>query len=401
MPARSRTREDLRALDGALAGTLDDLARRGLHRDLLALGPRRGVVVSCDGRDLVDFSSNDYLGLASDPAVAAAASSLDGGEAGAGAARLISGNREEHEALERELADLKGTEAALLFGSGYLANAGAIPALAERGDVIYADERNHASLIDGCRLSRAERRIYPHGDVGALGRMLATDEHRFRRRWIVTDGMFSMEGDLAPLPDLAALAREHDAWLYLDDAHGTGVLGPGGGGMADHFGLRGEIEAQMGTLGKALGTAGAFIAGSRVLVEYLRHRARTFVFTTASPPLLARAARVALAEMRARPALRSTLAAHAARLRAGLGAMGYAPSGFMHSPIVPVLIGDATRAATIGAALRERGFLAGTIRPPTVLEGTSRLRMTVSAVHTAKQIDAVVGALGDLLSAPA
>jgi 8-amino-7-oxononanoate synthase len=390
-------RDTARGLDAALADELATLEHAGLRRSLRAVSGRRGAHVRIDGRTVVDFSSNDYLGLAGDPRLAAAVqAACADGPVGAGASRLISGTDPRHQALERALADYKRTEAACLFGSGYLANVGAIPALVGRRDVIYADALNHASLIDGCRLSRAEVRTVPHNDVGALADLLAADRGRFRRRLVVVDGVFSMDGDLAPLFDLVAAARAEDAWTYVDDAHATGVLGATGRGSAEHWGLEGEVDIVMGTLGKALGTAGAFIAGSRTLIDQLQNRARTFVYTTATPPPLAAAASEALRIARAEPERRDRLRAGARRLRAGLQAQGHVVTGPEDGHIVPVPIGDSARTMTVAAALAARGFLVGAVRPPTVPTGTARLRLTLSAAHEPGEIDALLSAIADV-----
>lgn len=387
-----------RPLDEALAGDLRALERAGLLRALRRVEARRGAEILLDGVPTVDFSSNDYLGLASDPRIAAAAArALETDAMGGAAARLISGNHPLHGALEEALAGLKGTEAALLFSTGYMANTGAIPALADRGDVLYADALNHASLIDGCRLSRAETRVFPHADLGALERMLREDAGKYRRRWIVADGAFSMDGDLFPLDHAVEIARRHGAWVYLDDAHATGVLGDQGRGTPEHFGVEGEVEVVMGTLGKALGTSGAFVAGSVRLREWLLNRARTFVFTTASPPALAAATLEALALVRREPWRRTRLRENARRLREGLAALGRPAPGPAEGHIVPVRIGGAAETVGAGARLRERGFLVGAVRPPTVPRGTSRLRITLSAAHTPEQVDALLGALTETL----
>src|ERR1041385_8825052 len=283
------------SLNEILAAELESLSRGGLRRTVPPVKARAGVNVVLDGRPVIDFSSNDYLGLAHDSRVSAAvAAAAETYGTGAGAARLISGNHALHEALEEALAAFKGSAAALLFASGFLANLGAIPALVGRGDVLYVDAFNHASLIDGCRLSRAEVRIFPHRDLEVLQRTLAKDVGLFRRRLIAVDGVFSMDGDLFPLRDLVDLARRYDAWTYVDDAHGTGVLGASGRGVPEHFCVEEAIDVVMGTLGKAFGTAGAFVAGSRTMVEYPTTHARSFVSTPASPPMLAAAALAAL-----------------------------------------------------------------------------------------------------------
>jgi 8-amino-7-oxononanoate synthase len=384
-------------LDSELAAELERLSESGLRRTMQPVSDRRGATVCVDGRTLIDFSSNDYLGLAADPRLAAAASAaLDPGQLGAGAARLISGDHPLHEALERALAEYKRTEAALLFGSGYLANVGAIPALVGPRDAIYADRLNHASLHDGSRLSRAEVRTFPHNDIAALADMLAADHGKFRRRLIVVDSVFSMDGDLSPLCEIVPLAQAYDAWTYVDDAHATGVLGREGRGGAEQWDVEGRIDVIMGTLGKSLGTSGAFIAGSRTLIDYLMNRARSFVFTTATPPAIAAATLEALRIAVAEPERRLALRANARRLRAGLKAFGRQTDGPPDGHIIPIPIGDAAETMRVGAALRARGFLVGAVRPPTVPPGTSRLRLTVSAAHEPEDIDALLAALRDL-----
>ena len=386
------------SLDQVLAARLDELERAGLCRTLPAMQRCAGAEVVFQGHPSVDFSSNDYLGLARDPRVAQAAiSAVSVAGTGAGAARLISGNHPFHEALESALACLKRTEAALLFTSGWLANVGTIPALVGRGDAVYADALNHASLIDGCRLSRAEVRVFPHKDMVALGALLSDDCGRFQRRLIVVDGVFSMDGDLFPLDELVRLARQHDAWTYVDDAHGTGVLGSEGGGVAEHFGVQHEVDVLMGTLGKAFGTAGAFVAGSRTLIEYLRNRARSFIFTTAGPPALAAATLAALQIAVAEPWRRARVRAHTRRLADMLTGLGCPGRGGTDVPVVPIILGDAAEATRIADALLHFGFLVGAIRPPTVPPGTARLRITLSAIHTTEQVDALAEALAGLL----
>lgn len=387
------------SLDHVLGASLDRLTRAGLRRTLVPIGRRReDGIVEIDGRDVVDFASNDYLGLAADGRLRAAATRALARDAlGAGAARLIAGNAPAHESLERELATFKRTEAALLFASGYLANISTIPALVGRRDVIYGDALNHASVIDGCRLSGAEFRVFPHGDLDALAAMLAADRGAHRRRLIVVDGVFSMDGDLAPLDRIVALARETNAWTYVDDAHGTGVLGTAGRGAAEHWGVEGEIDVVMGTLGKAVGTAGAFVCGSRTLIDFLMHRARGFVYTTGTPPALAAATLAAVRLVAAEPWRRERLHANARRLREGLAAIGSRPPGPADGHIVPIVVGDAERTVRLGHALRDRGFLVGAVRPPTVAVGAARLRVTASAAHTDQQIDGLLAALTHLL----
>lgn len=382
----------------ALEEELRMLRRAGLHRSLRRVDRRDGAAVRVNGHAAVDFSSNDYLGLAGHPEVARAVrAALEADAAGAAASRSLAGNHPFHEEAEHALARMKGAEASLLFTSGHAANVGAIPALAGRGDAIYSDALNHASIVDGCRLSRAEVRVFPHGDAAALARLLEEDAGRYRRRLIVVEGVYSMDGDLCPLDRLVPLAREFDAWIYLDDAHGTAVLGANGGGTAEHWRLREGVAVTVGTLGKALGVSGAFVAGPAVLREVLLNRARSFLFTTASPPALAAGVLAALRVSAAEPWRRDRLWANASRLRAGLAELGFdLPSG-APGHIVPVVLGEAPLAMEVAGRLLDRGFLVGGIRPPSVPPGSSRLRITVSAAHGADQVDALLGALADAL----
>lgn len=386
------------SLEIALAAELSALRQRDLERRLRVLTGRRGAVVQTEHGSAVDFSSNDYLGLASDPRLMGDAS-IGAARAGSGAAasRLISGNTIEHERLDDALAEFFGTEAALSFSTGYSANTGIIPALVGREDVVFSDELNHASLIDGCRLSRATVHVYPHADADALGRLIAAERVKHRRALIVTDGMFSMDGDTAPLPAIVALARQFDAWTYVDDAHAVGVTGRNGRGTVEELALEGQIDVWVGTLGKAFGAAGAFVAGSRILREHLINRARSFIFSTGPMPAQAAAARGALAIVQREPELRRRLHDNCRYLRLGLATHGVHASGNAESHIVPVVIGEPAATMAVGRSLADQGFLVGAVRPPTVARGTSRLRITVSAAHTAEQIDAFVNALAAVM----
>jgi 8-amino-7-oxononanoate synthase len=377
-----------------LADELQQLEHAGLRRSLRAVSARQDGCVTMYGARLVDFASNDYLGLAADARVALAAiDALETEGTGAAAARLIAGNHPLHDALEVELARLKGCERTLLFPSGYMANVGAIPALVGAGDVIFSDALNHASLIDGCRLSRATVRVFPHNDLAALERMLASERAQYRRALIVVEGVFSMDGDVCPLDEVVRVARAHDAWTYVDDAHGTGVLGESGAGTLEQFGVADQVDVVIGTLGKALGTSGAYVGGSHELVEYLVSRARAFIFTTGSPPALAAATLAALRIAQEEPWRRASVRARSKQLRTRLQRAGLAVHGSPDGHIVPVLIGDAARTMAITADLRTRGFLVGGIRPPTVPVGTSRLRISLSAVHSPEQVDALADAI--------
>ncbi|HET9595904.1 MAG TPA: 8-amino-7-oxononanoate synthase [Anaeromyxobacteraceae bacterium] len=382
---------------GWIAGELAALEAKGLRRALEPLGGAQGPVVEVAGRRLVNLCSNDYLGLASDRRLvqaAVAAAQREG--AGAGAARLVAGDLPVHGRLERRLAAFKGTEAALLFSSGYHANAGVIAALTDREDAIFSDRLNHASIIDGCRLSLAKTWRYPHGDVEGLARLLA--ETRARRKLVVTDAVFGMDGDAAPLAEIADLCERHGAMLYVDEAHATGVLGPTGAGLCEAAGVTSRVDVVMGTLGKALGSFGAFTAGSARLAEWLTSRARTFIFTTALPPAACGAALAALDVIAEEPARRARLGALSARMKHGLAALGFDVSRVV-APIFPVVLGDEGRALAASRSLRERGFFVRAIRPPTVPPGTSRLRVALTAGHSEEQVDAFLAALGEVLAA--
>lgn len=379
--------EELRALEAA-----------GLKRSLRQVQQRRAGTVLLNGERVADFASNDYLGLASDPRVARAAHAVLQAEGtGAAAARLISGNHPIHEALEHTLARLKGCDYTLLFPSGYMVNMGAIPALADRGDVIFSDELNHASLIDGCRLSRATVRVFPHNDLEVLERLLVGERALYRRALIVVEGVFSMDGDLCPLDRLIPLARRHQAWTYVDDAHGTGVLGATGAGSLEHFGVSGDVDIVVGTLGKALGTAGAYVGGSQELVEFLVSRARSFIFTTGSPPAMAAATLEALRIAQVEGWRRDAVRERSRRLRTRLVAAGFEVTGPEDGHVIPLVIGDPVRTMATVADLRRRGFLVGGVRPPTVPAGTSRLRISMSAVHPVELVDALAATLIDTL----
>jgi 8-amino-7-oxononanoate synthase len=359
---------------------LERIRAAGLYRQLRASAGPADTWVTIEGRRTLLLCSNNYLGLASHPALAeAAARAAHEHGVGAGASRLISGSLPIHHALEERLAHFKHAEAALLFPSGYHANIGVVTALLGPNDAVFSDALNHASIIDGCRLSRAEVLVYPHRDVGALARLLR--DSKARRRLIVTDSVFSMDGDHAPLTEICAIAAEHDAMVMVDEAHGTGVLGPTGAGLVEELGLSERVTVQMGTLGKALGCAGAFVAGERSLIELLVNRARSFIYTTALPPPVVAAVDAALDLVAREPERRARLRALAADLRARLVALGLTvPDG--DGPILPVIVGESERAMAWSRALLERGVFVQAIRPPTVPPGTARLRVTLMATHT-------------------
>ncbi len=387
---------DRPAVTKRLAQILSRQRADSLYRERqVAEGPQ-GIEVMIDGRPLLSFCSNDYLGLAGHPEVVAA---LQEGArrfgAGSGASHLISGHSRAHHALEEELAAFTGRPRALLFSTGYMANLGVICALAGRGDTVFEDRLNHASLIDGALLSQARLRRYPHGDTRNLGSWL--ERHGADNPLIATDGVFSMDGDMAPLPALAALARTHGAWLMVDDAHGLGAMGPGGGGTLAHHGCTADdVPILVGTLGKAFGTFGAFVAGSEELVEVLIQRARTYVYTTALPPAVAHATRTSLRLVREEHWRRTHLNALITRLRAGLAGFDLPlPAG--QTPIQPVEVGDADKALALSRGLRQRGILIPAIRPPTVPQGRARLRITLCAAHDEAHVDRLIDELARLL----
>ncbi len=364
----------------ALENELREIDALGLTRKPKLVEGPIGPRVTIDGRETLLLCTNDYLGLANHPSVRRAAKkAVDRYGAGAGASRLVSGTLPIHAELEAALARLKGTEAALVFGSGYLANIGAVSSLAQRGDVVYSDELNHASIVDACRLGRAAVRVFPHANASALRRMLANNV-ACGRRLIVTDGVFSMDGDIAPLPELAGLALEFDCFLMVDDAHATGVLGPEGRGTASHFGLEGRVDIQMGTLSKALGSYGAFVAGSRELIDLLVNRARSFIFTTALPPASAAAALEAVGIIEREPERRERLWSNTKFLKKELASAGF-DIGASETCIIPVIIGHARECVRMAETLLDEGVFAQAIRPPSVPEGASRLRVVPTAEH--------------------
>jgi glycine C-acetyltransferase/8-amino-7-oxononanoate synthase len=368
-----------------IAERLEELQDQGLYRRLRLIGGPQGPRVTLDGNQVLLLCSNDYLGLANHPRVkgAAAEAAMRWG-AGAGASRLISGNMQPHSRLEKRLAAFKGYESALLFGSGYLANTGTIAALARDGEVVFSDELNHASIIDGCRLSRAETFVYRHGDVEHLSWGLQKAGER--AALIVTDGVFSMDGDVAPLTELLDLARRHGCRLMVDEAHATGALGPGGRGSVAAAGLSGEVDVVMGTLGKALGSYGAYVCADRETADYLLNTARSFVFSTALPPPVAAAGLAALELLESQPERVAQLATNAATLRKALNNEGLAV-GSSETQIVPVAVGEAAATMALSERLLERGVFAQGIRPPTVPEGSSRLRFTVMSTHRREELE--------------
>ena len=385
-------------LEDSLSAELAEIQAAGLTRRRRVLDSPAGRIATVNGKNVLNFASNDYLGLAgnADIARALADGALRWG-AGSGASHLVSGHLTPHDELENALAAFTGFERALTFSTGYLANLAVTPTLAGRGDAVFADKLNHASLIDAMQLAKAngaDVQRYPHNDVAALERQLAASSAT--RKLIVTDAVFSMDGDLAPLPLLFALAERYDAWLVIDDAHGFGVLGPQGKGSLAHFNLPASKRILlMGTLGKAAGVGGAFVVGSATAIDYLLNKGRSYIFTTAAPPAIACALSKSLDIIRDGDALRAALMANIARLRDGLAGhpLRLLPSA---TAIQPLIVGDNAAAVALSSALWERGLWVPAIRPPTVPKGTARLRISVSAAHTAADIDLLVSTLKEL-----
>ena len=377
-------------LDADIADELARIDRAGLRRRLMALETGTDAEVSVAGERLVLMSSNNYLGLAGHPALkAAACRAIDHYGTGTGSSRLIAGHADLHAEIEAKLAAFKRAEAAVVFPSGYQANVGTIMALVGRGDHVFSDELNHASIIDGCRLSRATTHVYPHCKMQSLAAALA-EAPREGRRLIVTDSVFSMDGDRAPLAELIEIADHYHSVLMVDEAHATGVLGAHGAGLVDELGVSDRVPVQMGTLGKALGSAGAYVAGSRMLIDLLINRARSFIFTTGLAPASVAAAGAALDVVAAEPERRRALADNATYLRDGLRAQGFDAGGDTH--ILPVVLGGNDRTVAFAAALRRHGVLVHPIRPPTVPVGTARLRITPIATHTRAHLDRTLDA---------
>jgi glycine C-acetyltransferase len=360
---------------------LEALKRQGLYRTLRRVEGEQGPALVLDGRKVLNFSSNNYLGLANHPALKKAAKeAIERYGCGAVASRLISGNMALHEELEDKIATLKNTEAALVFNSGFQANVGIIPALAGEGDLIFSDALNHASIIDGCRLSRARTIVYPHCDMEALEEELEKAPAT-GRKLLVTETLFSMDGDEAPLADIVELAERHGALVMVDEAHATGTVGPNGSGVVAKLGLIERVDIQMGTLGKALGGFGAYVAGGRALRELLINRCRSVIFTTALPPPILAAAIAAIDLLYQEPQRRLALWHNIRAMREGLRNLGFT-LGESESQILPLVIGDAKKCMAFSERLLEKGVFAQGIRPPTVPEGTSRLRITLMATHT-------------------
>ncbi|MCE5280065.1 MAG: 8-amino-7-oxononanoate synthase [Planctomycetaceae bacterium] len=373
---------------------LEDLAANNLLRRAVILDSAAGPRISVAGRTLLCLCSNDYLGLANDPAVRAAAQeALQRWGVGTGASRLVSGTTALHVQLEERLAAFKGVAGALVTSTGWMANHVAVHALAGPGDLVLCDKLNHASILDAARSSGATMRCYLHADLDRLEGLLKKHRGGHGRCLIATDSLFSMDGDLAPLAQLVELKVRYDAQLLVDEAHATGVIGPRGRGVAEALGVEEHVDATVGTLSKALGAMGGFVAGRAELIDTIRNTGRAYIYTTALPAMICAAAIAALDIVESQPQRRTTLLALGGQLRSGLAAMGI-DTGQSASQICPVMIGSAARALTVSAGLMERGFFVVAIRPPTVPRGTSRLRISLSTAHSAQDVSGLIEAIG-------
>jgi 8-amino-7-oxononanoate synthase len=379
-----------------LSQKLDELSQQGLYRSRRIIESPQGINLICDGKPVINFCSNDYLGLSNHPDVINAfKSAADKYGVGSGSAHLICGHSSAHHALEEELADFTGRDRALLFSTGYMVNMGVISALVGRGDTVFEDRLNHASLLDGGLLSGAKFKRYAHADTDHLADLL---NKAAGNKLIVTDGVFSMDGDIASLNALAEIAKQHDAWLMVDDAHGIGVIGENGGGILEQTGLKqDDVQVLVGTLGKAFGTFGAFVAGSGELIETFIHLARPYIYTTALPPAIAEATHTSLKIIQTESWRREKLRKLTEHFRAEAGQLGL-PLMASSSPIQPLLIGESQKAVNVSNFLFEKGFLVSAIRPPTVPAGSARLRITFSAMHEEYQIDQLLDALTKALA---
>ena len=378
-----------------ISNELEEMRKSDLYREMKVIEEEQGPYVKIENQEYLSFCSNNYLGLANHPFVKKAA--IDAVEQygwGTGASRLISGNMELHEKLECEISRLKNKRSSLVFPTGYMANLGTICALVGKEDIVICDKLNHASIIDGCRLSGATLRVYPHCDVIKLEKILRNSTH-YRRKLIVTDSVFSMDGDLAPLPDIVTIADNHHAKVMVDEAHGTGIFGKNGAGVVEHFGLENEISIVMGTLSKAIGSLGGFVSGDIDLIHYIRNKARTFIYTTSLPPAVCAASIAGITIIRNDPSLRHALWNNIHYLKERLASLDLkiVPS---ESPIIPILIGNAKKTLDTAKFLFERGILIPAIRPPTVPEKSSRLRITVMSSHTRDDLEKLLDILQDI-----
>lgn len=371
---------------------IENLQTSGLHRELRTIDSINGSRITISGKDYLNFCSNNYLGLAGHPQIIEAAQkAVAEFGAGSGASRLISGNFILHQRLEEKIAQFKKREAAIVFPTGYMANLGVITTLLDEKDTVIIDRLDHASIVDACRLSKAKLQIYPHKNMRALEKVLSRSGI-FKKRLIVTESIFSMDGDIAPLPEIIKLAKKYQAIILIDEAHATGVLGKTGRGIEEYFGVNGEVDIVMGTLSKALGSLGGFVAGSDKLIDYLKNKARSFIYTTALPPSICAAAITALEIIEAQPELIEKLRINARLLKEKL-----AISSSDDTPILPLIIGDPKKTMEISNLLFEKGFFISGIRPPTVPENESRLRITVSTMHSKEEIACLASSLQELI----
>ncbi len=379
-----------------ISGELIKIKESDLYRELKVVGNSQDTHIEIDGKIFLSFCSNNYLGLANHPSVLKAVKDAVGKYGwGAGASRLVSGNMTLHETLENAISRFKGKEAAIVFPTGYMANLGAISTLVSNGDLVICDKLNHASIIDGCRLSGADFRVYAHCNIEKLENILKKSS-KYNRKLIVTDSVFSMDGDLAPLPDIVRIARKHKAMVMVDEAHGTGVFGKKGRGVVEHFDLNKEIDVVMGTLSKAIGSLGGYVVGEIDLINYLRNKARSFMYTTALPPAVCAASIAGINLIQADPSLRKSLWNNVCFIKDKLKSLNINIIS-SQSQIIPLLIGDAQKAVEISKLLYKRGILIPAIRPPTVPVNSSRLRMTVMSSHTQGDLECLIEALSEVL----
>ncbi len=368
---------------------LEVLAEKGLRRTLRQLKGSQGREVIIDGREVLNFCSNNYLGLADDKRlIEAVQQSLEQEGFGSGASRLVCGNMEAHQQLEKTIAKFKGTERCLLFSSGYMANVGIISSLFNRNDIIFSDKLNHASIVDGIVLSRAHLKRYPHGNMSALEEMLKTADE-YKKKIIVTDSVFSMDGDITPLDKICALAQKYQCVVMVDEAHALGVMGKKGKGVVEYFGVENQVDIQMGTLSKAAGSFGAYCCGSKELIEVLINKARSFIYTTAMPPSTAIASLKAIEIIKKEKNLREQLWKNTKYLKGRLQELGF-DTMQSQSPIIPILVKDSNIAVQFSRLLFNKGIFISAIRPPTVPHNTARLRLTVMATHTQEDLDCVL-----------
>lgn len=380
-----------------ISDELKKIKESGLYRELKVIGNAQDTHIEIKGKTFLSFCSNNYLGLANNPSVIKAVKdAVEEYGWGAGASRLVSGNMTLHETLENEISRFKGKEAALVFPTGYMANLGAISSLVSNEDLVICDKLNHASIIDGCRLSGADLRVYAHCNMEKLENILSKSS-KYNRKLVVTDSVFSMDGDLAPLPDIVKVARKYKAMVMVDEAHGTGVFGKNGRGVVEHFNLNKEVDVVMGTLSKAIGSLGGYVTGDVDLINYLRNKARSFMYTTALPPAVCAASIAGIKLIQKDPSIRKSLWHNVHFIMDKLKSMNFDVIS-TESPIIPILIGDPQKAVDMSTFLYERGILIPAIRPPTVPANSSRLRLTVMSTHSIDDMERLLGVLSDVKS---